>query len=88
MEVMAKHKRAAAYCRVSTDLEMQEGSFEWQKGFFVFQAPIRIRRQLCGIAADLYRNPLDSGCHALTASYGHEKTIRSRTGIKKLSRSA
>ena len=31
MEVMVKRKRAAAYCRVSTDLEMQEGSFEWQK---------------------------------------------------------
>lgn len=31
MEVTDKRKRAAAYCRVSTDLEMQEGSFEWQK---------------------------------------------------------
>ena len=31
MEAMVKRKRVAAYCRVSTDLEMQEGSFEWQK---------------------------------------------------------
>lgn len=29
-----KKKRAAAYCRVSTDLEMQEGSFLWQKKYY------------------------------------------------------
>lgn len=34
MEAMIKRKRAAAYCRVSTGLDMQEGSFEWQKRYY------------------------------------------------------
>lgn len=34
MEEKVKRKHAAAYCRVSTDLEMQEGSFEWQKRYY------------------------------------------------------
>ena len=31
MEIVVKQKRAAAYCRVSTGMECQEGSYEIQK---------------------------------------------------------
>ena len=34
MEMPINVKRAAAYCRVSTDLEIQEGSFELQKRYY------------------------------------------------------
>ena len=34
MEIMVKRKRAAAYCRVSTGMECQEGSYEIQKSYF------------------------------------------------------
>ena len=34
MEIAAKRKRAAAYCRVSTGMECQEGSYEIQKSYF------------------------------------------------------
>ena len=31
MEIVVKRKRAAAYCRVSTGMECQEGSYEIQR---------------------------------------------------------
>lgn len=34
MEIVVKRKRAAAYCRVSTGMECQEGSYELQKSYF------------------------------------------------------
>lgn len=34
MEIVVKRKRAAAYCRVSTGMECQEGSYEIQKSYF------------------------------------------------------
>ena len=34
METMIKRKRAAAYCRVSTGMECQEGSYEIQKNYY------------------------------------------------------
>lgn len=34
MEIVVKQKRAAAYCRVSTGMECQEGSYEIQKSYF------------------------------------------------------
>lgn len=34
MEMITKRKRAAAYCRVSTGMECQEGSYEIQKDYF------------------------------------------------------
>ena len=34
MEIMVKRKRAAVYCRVSTGLECQEGSYEIQKSYY------------------------------------------------------
>lgn len=34
MEVMVDHKRAAAYCRVSTGMECQEGSYETQIKYY------------------------------------------------------
>ena len=34
MEIVAKRRRAAAYCRVSTGMECQEGSYEIQKSYF------------------------------------------------------
>ena len=34
MEIMVKRKRAAVYCRVSTGMECQEGSYEIQKSYF------------------------------------------------------
>ena len=34
METMIKRKRAAAYCRVSTSMECQEGSYEIQKNYY------------------------------------------------------
>ena len=34
METMIKRKRVAAYCRVSTGMECQEGSYEIQKNYY------------------------------------------------------
>ena len=45
-------KRAAAYCRVSTDMECQEMSFETQKQYYRDMLSDKSDEELAGIYAD------------------------------------
>ena len=52
MEKPGKMKRAAAYCRVSTDMAAQEGSFEAQKQYYESYIGGKPGWELAGIYAD------------------------------------
>ena len=52
MEKPGKMKRAAAYCRVSTDMAVQEGSFEAQKQYYESYIGGKPGWELAGIYAD------------------------------------
>lgn len=52
MEKQEKTKRAAAYCRVSTDMAAQEGSFEAQKQYYEAYIGGKTGWTLAGIYAD------------------------------------
>ena len=52
MEKPDKRKRAAAYCRVSTNMAEQEGSFEMQKQYYETYIGGKPNWELAGIYAD------------------------------------
>lgn len=51
-------KRVAAYCRVSTDKEEQEHSFETQKEMYTDMIMMKPNWQMAGIYADVYNQRL------------------------------
>ena len=60
MEIMVKRKRAAVYCRVSTGLECQEGSYEIQKSYYTNLLANSPDEELVRVYADEGRAALSS----------------------------
>lgn len=70
METMIKRKRAAAYCRVSTGMECQEGSYEIQKNYYT----------------NLLANSSDAELVRVYADEGSGRTTQGRTEFQRMIR--
>lgn len=70
METMIKRKRAAAYCRVSTGMECQEGSYEIQKNYY----------------ANLLANSSDAELVQVYADEGSGRTTQGRPEFQQMIR--
>ena len=70
METMIKRKRAAAYCRVSTGMECQEGSYEIQKNYY----------------ANLLANSSDAELVRVYADEGSGRTTQGRPEFQQMIR--
>lgn len=70
MEIMIKRKRAAAYCRVSTSMECQEGSYEIQKNYY----------------ANLLANSSDAELVRVYADEGSGRTTQGRPKFQQMIR--
>lgn len=65
MEIMVKRKRAAVYCRVSTGLECQEGSYEIQKSYYTNLLANSPDEELVRVYAEAQTNSLETSLFLL-----------------------